>query len=62
MPAWCTPTPHESRRFNILPNAVVNLVPREASLICSRCSLLAMPKFASDCAVESAASWLKCTM
>ena len=39
-----------------------NLVPFAASLMASRCSLLAMPKLASDCAVARAASWLKCTI
>ena len=31
MPAWCTPTPHESKRFKILPKAVVKRVPLAAS-------------------------------
>ena len=62
MPAWCTPTPFDSRRFKILPNAVVKRVPFDASLMASRCSLLATPKLASELAVDSAASCEKCTM
>ena len=45
-----------------MPNAVVKRVPRDACLMASRCSLVATPKFASELAVDSAASWEKWTM
>ena len=62
MPAWCTPTPLASRRLRILPKAVEKLVPRQASWMRLRCSLVAMPNDESACAESSAAAWAKCTM